>query len=62
MGLVVLAFSLVLYLLPSIIAGGRHALSAGLVVFNVLLGWTMIGWAVALVAALVRSPRRRSAL
>jgi hypothetical protein len=40
------------YLLPSIIAIARKAPSAGsAVVINVLLGWTLIGWAVALAVA-----------
>ncbi|GAB3434995.1 superinfection immunity protein [Flindersiella endophytica] len=40
------------YLLPSIIAVARKAPSAGsAVVINVLLGWTLIGWAVALAVA-----------
>jgi hypothetical protein len=60
--IVVFAFGLVLYFIPSIVAAGRHALSTGLVTFNVLLGWTMIGWAAALVVALVRPSRQRSAV
>jgi hypothetical protein len=40
------------YLLPSIIAVARQAPSAGsTVVINVILGWTIVGWAVALALA-----------
>lgn len=40
------------YLLPSFVAVARKAPSAAsAVVINVLLGWTLIGWAVALAMA-----------
>jgi hypothetical protein len=46
-----------LYLLPGLIAWIRKAPDLGSVaVVNVLLGWTLIGWAAALAMAL-RSPR-----
>lgn len=39
-----------LYFLPSMVAGGRnHPNSNGIGVFNLLLGWTVLGWVVALV-------------
>lgn len=41
---------LLLYLLPTFIAGMRHHKNtAAICVLNILLGWTCIGWVVALV-------------
>lgn len=38
------------YLLPSFIAGMRkHQNTAAIVILNILLGWTFIGWVIALV-------------
>ena len=43
---------LALYLLPWIIAGRRHVPHTGSVfAVNVFLGWTLIGWVVALAMA-----------
>ena len=39
------------YMLPTIIAGGRHHNPSGVAIVNVLTGWTVIGWFVALVMA-----------
>ena len=37
------------YLLPVIVAGNRHHPQTGpIAVVNVLLGWTLLGWVVAL--------------
>ena len=45
-----LAFSLILYFLPAII--GRHKRDAtGIFLVNLLLGWTGIGWIIALIWA-----------
>ena len=45
---------LALYFLPTIIAVARHKKNIlGVVLVNILLGWTFIGWIVALVWALV---------
>lgn len=45
-------FSLGLYLLPSIVAFCRHHQnSPAILILNLLLGWTGIGWVVALVWA-----------
>lgn len=41
-----------LYCLPSFIAGIRHAPDPNMVaIINLLLGWTIIGWCVALALA-----------
>lgn len=40
------------YLLPAIIAGGRgHHNAASISIINVFLGWSLIGWVVALAMA-----------
>jgi hypothetical protein len=55
--------SLVLYFLPFIVAGMRgHQNTAAIFVLTLLLGWTGIGWIVALVWAFtaVERPRYRS--
>ena len=58
-GLVVMSGAL--YLLPVLIGGIRRVPDLGSVaVINVLLGWTLIGWAAALALAL-RSARPRAA-
>ena len=44
--------ALILYFLPSIIAGLRgHHNTAAIFVLNLLLGWSFIGWVVSLVWA-----------
>ena len=49
--------SVALYLLPVLIGWQRHVPDLGAVAaINVLLGWTLVGWAVAVAMAL-RSPR-----
>ena len=41
-----------LYFIPSIVAGFRHVTNVGsVVVVNLFLGWTLIGWVVALAMA-----------
>jgi len=45
-----LAFSVLLYFLPAIV--GRHKRdAAGIFLVNLLLGWTVIGWIIALIWA-----------
>ena len=45
-----------IYFLPTIIAGARENKDGGAIAaLNLLLGWTFIGWAVALVWSLRRS-------
>ena len=53
---IVLVLILVIYMLPTLVAYSReHPRRAGLAVFNIFLGWTLIGWiAVFLWAALAR--------
>lgn len=47
---------LALYLLPTIIAMSRRHLNAGAILaLNLLLGWTLLGWVLALVWSLTNS-------
>ena len=47
----------VMYWLPTIIAIARHTQSAlGVAALNFFLGWTGIGWVLALIWALAASP------
>jgi hypothetical protein len=49
---------LAVHFLPAIIAGVRHARNFGwILVVNLFLGWTVIGWVVALIWALNDTPR-----
>lgn len=49
----IFGFGFILYFLPSIIAFGRSKRDSGaILVLNLLLGWTAIGWVIALVWAL----------
>jgi hypothetical protein len=47
-----LGLGALVYFIPSIVAGSRHTLNSGaVVVVNLFLGWTFIGWVVALAMA-----------
>jgi Superinfection immunity protein len=49
---------LALHFLPTLIAGARHARNfVWILVVNVLLSWTVIGWVVALIWSLCDTPR-----
>lgn len=53
-----LLFCLGLYFLPAIVAAMRHTHnSGGILLLNIFLGWTFIGWIVALIMALTSAPR-----
>ena len=48
-------FLICLYMLPTIVAISAHRTNAGAIAtLNVLLGWTFIGWVVALVWAMTK--------
>ena len=50
---------IVVYFLPIIIAAVRHANSiVGIILLNVLAGWTFIGWIIALVWSLTGTTKR----
>jgi len=46
----------IVYLIPSLIAIGKKY-STGIVILNIFLGWTLLGWLGALIWA-VSSPKR----
>jgi hypothetical protein len=53
-GLILLAISLAIYFIPSIVASNRnHKNVAAIVVLNLFLGWTVLGWVLALVWAVM---------
>lgn len=52
MSVFLLIFLLIVYFLPSIVAGTRKKRNANAItVLNLFLGWTLIGWVIALVWA-----------
>lgn len=52
-----LLFGIGLYFLPAIIAAVRHTHNtAGILLLNIFLGWTVVGWFVALLMALCSAP------
>lgn len=61
LGLLFLGAMLVGYVLPAVIALLRgHHNSAAISVFTVLLGWTFLGWVIALVWSLTAVNDRRT--
>ena len=59
MAVLMVAIFVGLYLLPSIVAAKRQVPNAGpIVVVNVFLGWTLIGWVIALALAVRDLPQR----
>ena len=49
---VILGLLIVFYLIPTFVAGGRRHRNAGAIfALNFLLGWSVIGWIIALVWA-----------
>ncbi len=52
-----LLFGIGLYFLPAIIAAARQTHNAtGVLLLNIFLGWTFIGWVIALVMAICSAP------
>lgn len=52
-----LVFGIGLYFLPAIIAAARQTHNAtGILLLNIFLGWTLIGWVIALVLAICSEP------
>lgn len=52
-----LIFGIGLYFLPAIIAAARQTHNAtGILLLNVFLGWTFVGWVVALVMSISSAP------
>ena len=55
-GLIVLGLLVLLYFLPSII-GRDHRQATPILLVNLLLGWTLVGWVIALVWACMAEPK-----
>lgn len=56
--LIVVAVLAVFYLVPVIVARSRKcSATAGIAVINIFLGWTFLGWVVALAWAATGKPR-----
>ncbi|SEB75703.1 superinfection immunity protein [Terriglobus roseus] len=55
--MITFALLCVLYFLPSILAARRGHGVAGVLLLNLLFGWTGIGWAAMMVWALLSMPR-----
>jgi hypothetical protein len=53
-----LAFFILLYFLPAIIGRDKHD-AAGIFLLNFFLGWTVIGWVIALIWACTAKPAFR---
>jgi len=52
-----LIFGLAFYFLPAIIAAVRHTHNAtGILLLNLFLGWTVVGWFAALLMAICSAP------
>lgn len=52
-----LMFLAVLYFLPAIIAGARQTHNAtAILLLNLFLGWTIVGWMVILLMAITSAP------
>ncbi len=56
--LIVAALALIVYILPTAVALHRNCkATGGIAVFNLFLGWTFVGWVVALAWAASGEPR-----
>jgi len=61
LGLPFALISLAVYFLPIIIAAARHSRHmVGIILLNVLAGWTFIGWIIALVWSISSDTERRT--
>lgn len=57
-GVIALVFLVFLYISPTIVAEKRkHRNSSAILVLNLLLGWTILGWVIALIWALTDNVR-----
>ena len=59
--ILIIIFSIILFLLPIIIAISRnHPNKVAIILINVLVGWTGIGWLIALIWSVLAIPSERS--
>ena len=54
-----LAILVLLYFLPTIVASNRGHRVAGILLLNLFLGWTVIGWILMMLWALLSEPPYR---
>lgn len=59
-GLFVIAIAAVVYFLPALVAASRERAKLPIFVLNLFLGWTVLGWVVALVWAVTARTARES--
>ncbi len=60
-GLIAAAFVIGIYFLPSIVAAGREHNSGGAIfLLNLILGWTVLGWIIALIWSATGDVRQRT--
>jgi len=59
--LILLIFlAIIVYFLPTIVASSnKHLNTTAIAVLNILLGWTLLGWVIALVWAFTKQAERR---
>ena len=55
--ILVVGFAILIYFIPSFVAAGHHNRGA-IIVLNLFLGWTFLGWIIALVWACTKSEQR----
>ena len=59
--LLLILITLVVYFFPCIVAGARnHHNGAAILVTNIFLGWTFVGWVVCLVWAFTSKPEEKT--
>lgn len=58
MEILLMAIGLFLYFLPAFLAAGKKRNSTAIFWLNLLLGWTFLGWVVALVWALTKDDQQ----
>ena len=59
-GFIILIVSLIIYLLPSLIACERNHLNQiPILIINLFLGWTLIGWVLCLAWSLTNDSKKR---
>lgn len=57
LGFIIIIASIVAYWAPTIVAASRHVPNRGsVIVINLFLGWTVIGWVIALAMACRSKP------
>ncbi|HDZ77119.1 MAG TPA: superinfection immunity protein [Candidatus Omnitrophica bacterium] len=60
-GIAFILFIILIYFLPWIVAmANNHRNSAAIALLNVLLGWTFIGWVIALVWAVMQDKEKKN--